>query len=310
MFSNSIKPIINGGTFSVISHHLGGFERLEKAVAPSAFHDAGNTFDPPKRHPHTRITVDKIMEWVSGLWEEDREAAILWFYGPAGAGKSTITRKIAELCDLNKLLLATFFFAHSDPSRNNPKSLVATIAYQIAINITETRRKVVAAIERDPLIFNRSLEAQVAALVVDPLRERLEAGYFNTSISRRLIIIDGLDKCDTPAAQCKVLDVISLLLQKYHLPVLILITSRPKRHITHSFDARFLCKYHTTLGLDDTYQLAISLRYFHAAQGSSSDEGRYSTYLYKSLPGNSCTHQPRAGSGDNIRNRYIGFPAA
>ena len=289
--------------------HLGGFERLQQAVAPSAFHDAGNTFNPPKRHSHTQITVDKIMEWVSGLWEEDREAVLLWFYGPAGAGKSTITRKIAELCNLNKLLLATFYFARADPSRNNPKSLIATIAYQIAINLPETRGKIVAAIERDPLVFTRSLEAQVAALVINPLREQLEAGYFDTSISRRLIIIDGLDKCDTPAAQCKVLNVVSLLLQKYHLPILILIASRPKRHITHSFNAGFLREHHTTLVLDDSYQSAISLQYFHAAQGCSSHEGRHSTYLSKNLPGNSCTHQPSAGTGDNIRNRYIGLPA-
>jgi len=207
------------------------------------------------------------MEWVSGLWEEDREAVILWFYGPAGAGKSTITKKIAELCDLDKLLLASFFFSRSDPSRNNPKSLIATIAYQIAINLPQTREKMVAAIERDPLVFTRSLEAQVAALVVNPLRQLLKARYFDTSISRRLIIIDGLDKCDTPAAQCKVLDVISLLLQKYHLPILILIASRPKRHLTHSFNAGFLREYHTRLGLDNTYQPGtISLQYFHTAQ--------------------------------------------
>jgi hypothetical protein len=191
------------------------------------------------------------MEWVSG---KDREAVILWFYGPSGTGKSTIARKIAELCNLNKLLLASFFFSRSDPSRNNPKSLIATIAYQIAINLPETQRKIVAAIERDPLVLTRSLEAQVTALVIDPLRKLLEGGYFDTSTSRRLIIIDGLDKCDTPAAQSKVLDVITLLLQKYHLPILILIASRPKRHLTHSFNAGFLREHHTTLGLDATYQ--------------------------------------------------------
>jgi hypothetical protein len=227
------------------------------------------------------------MEWVR---EEDGEAVILWFNGPSGAGKSTITRKIAELCDLNNLLLATFYFARADASRNNPKSLIATIAYQIAINLPETRGKIFAAIDRDPLVFTRSLEAQVAALVVDPLREQVEAGYFDTSISRRLIIIDGLDKCDTPAAQCKVLDVISLLLREYHLPILILIASRPKRHITHSFNAKFLRKYYTTLGLDATYQPTISLQYFHAAQRCSSHEGRHSTYLSKNLSGNSYTN--------------------
>jgi len=68
-----------GGNLTSIAH-LGGFERLQTAVAHNAFHDAGNTFDPPKCHPHTQIAViNKIMDWIYGLWEEDSEAVILWF---------------------------------------------------------------------------------------------------------------------------------------------------------------------------------------------------------------------------------------
>jgi hypothetical protein len=135
--------------------------------------------------------IKKIMDWIAGLWEADREAVILWFYGPAGAGKSAIARKIAELCNLEKLLLASFFFSRSDPARSNATPLIATIAYQIAINFPETRGKMAATIERDPLVLTRSLESQAAALVVEPLRGLLEVGYFDTAFSRRLIIIDG-----------------------------------------------------------------------------------------------------------------------
>jgi len=117
------------------------------------------------------------MNWILGLGEDDQHAVILWFYGPAGAGKSAIAHNIAERCDLEGLLLASFFFSRSDSRRNNSKSLFTTIAYQIAINIPGTREKIVAAIERDPLILTRSLEAQVAALIVEPLREPLEEGY-------------------------------------------------------------------------------------------------------------------------------------
>ena len=105
------------------------------------------------------------MDWILGLGSDDRNAVILWFYGPAGAGKSAIAHNIAERCELEKLLLASFFFSHSDPARSNAKSLIATISYQITINIPGTREKVVAAIERDPLILSRSLTAQVSALI-------------------------------------------------------------------------------------------------------------------------------------------------
>jgi len=106
------------------------------------------------------------MEWILGSGVDDQNAAILWFYGPAGAGKSAIAHNIAERCDLERLLLACFFFSRSDPARSNSKSLIATISYQITINIPGTREKVVTAIERDPLILSRSLETQVAVLIV------------------------------------------------------------------------------------------------------------------------------------------------
>jgi hypothetical protein len=202
------------------------------------------------------------MDWILGLGMNDQNAVILWMYGPAGAGKSAIAHDIAQRCDLEKLLLASFFFSRSDPARRNAKSLIATISYQIAINIPGTRERIAATIEGDPLILTRSLEAQMAALILEPLREPLEAGYFDSPTSRRLIIIDGLDECDTPAVQCKVLQVISLLFHKYHLPLLILVASRPERHVVHSFTTGTLPEFHTTLALDATYDPDDDIRLF------------------------------------------------
>ena len=202
------------------------------------------------------------MDWILRLGADDQNTVILWFYGPAGAGKSAIAHNIAERCELEKLLLAGFFFSRSDPARSNSKFLITTISYQIAINIPGTREKITAAIERDPLILSRSLEAQVAALIVKPLREALEAGYFNARTSRRLIIIDGLDECDHPAVQCTILEVISRLFRDYHLPLLVFIASRPERHLIHSFSTGSLPESHTTISLDDTYKPDDDIRLF------------------------------------------------
>jgi len=202
------------------------------------------------------------MNWILGLGEDDQNAVILWFYGPAGAGKSAIAHNIAKRCELENLLLASFFFSRSDPTRNNSKSFITTIAYQIAINIPGTREKIAAAMERDPLILTRSMETQVVSLIVEPLRGPLEEGYFDAPTSRRLIIIDGLDECDNPDAQCSILKVISDLFHNYHLPFLVFIASRPERHITHSFSTGSLPEFHTTLALDDTYQPDDDIRLF------------------------------------------------
>ena len=202
------------------------------------------------------------MDWILGLGVDDQNAVMLWMYGPAGAGKSAIAHDIAHRCHLEKFLLANFFFSRSDSTRSNAKSLIATIAYQIAISIPGTREKIVATIERDPLILTRSLEAQVASLIVEPLREPVDAGYFSAPTSQRLIIIDGLDECATPDMQCSILQVISRIFHDYRLPLLVFIASRPERHITHTFTTGTLPKFHTTLALDDNYKPDDDIRLF------------------------------------------------
>ena len=54
------------------------------------------------------------MNWVLG--KENTNSLILWLNGAAGAGKSAIAQRIAELCHEADILLATFFFSRSDPN--------------------------------------------------------------------------------------------------------------------------------------------------------------------------------------------------
>lgn len=74
--------------------------------------------------------------------------------------------------------------------------------------------------------------------------------------------MDGLDECGTPVVQCKVLDVILLHFQKYHLPILILIASRSERHLTQPFNTGSLPEFYATLALDDAYQPNDDVRLF------------------------------------------------
>ena len=116
--------------------YVGSSDILHRATATAAFHNSAERFDPPKCHPKTRLAVlTKIMKWIK--WGDDIEAFILWVYGPAGAGKSAIAQTIAEMCEEEMILLASFFFSRNDPSRSNVKPLIATIAYQIILNLPQ-----------------------------------------------------------------------------------------------------------------------------------------------------------------------------
>ena len=72
---------------------------------------------------------------------------------PSRSGKSAIAHNIAHRCNLEKLLLANFFFSCSDPAHSNAKSFIMTIAYQILVNVSGTRERIVGNIEQDPLIL-------------------------------------------------------------------------------------------------------------------------------------------------------------
>jgi hypothetical protein len=225
---------------------------LHRATATAAFHNSKERFDPPKCHPNTRLAVlTKIMKWIK--WEEDLDAFIMWVYGPAGAGKSAIAQTIAEMCEEEMLLLASFFFSRNDPSRSNGNSLIATIAYQITFNLPHVRDVILAAIERDPLIFSKSLAVQVKSLIVAPLQPLTEAGYFNEPSSRRLVIIDGLDECSDPKVQQNILEVLANAQRQYGLPLIFLFASRPEQHISLTFNTGLLPSVTTRIALDESY---------------------------------------------------------
>jgi hypothetical protein len=104
---------------------------------------------------------------------------ILWLYGPAGAGKTAIARRVAELCEAQGLLLASFLFFRSDPKRNTMKPLVANIAYCVSRVIPSTHELIINTIEADPLILTSSIEVQLTKLVLEPLRLLADQGYFS-----------------------------------------------------------------------------------------------------------------------------------
>jgi adenylylsulfate kinase-like enzyme len=61
------------------------------------------------------------MQWVdeSHIGADD---LMLWLFGPAGAGKSAIAKRIAETATEKGLLIATFFFSRKSPTCSNVSS--------------------------------------------------------------------------------------------------------------------------------------------------------------------------------------------
>ncbi|KAF5314313.1 hypothetical protein D9619_011751 [Psilocybe cf. subviscida] len=252
MISNAL---ITGGAFSQIidqrQTQKSALDRLQEAVAPTAFHNSGERFDPPKCHPNTRVAVrDKIEKWALRADPDTRDASILWLSGAAGAGKSAIAQTVAEDFYSKSLLAASFFFGRSDPTRNHARSLVSTIAYQLySLLPPPDQSRILAVIDRDPLIFTKTLLDQFEALIINPLQPLFDSGYWTS----RLIIIDGLDECLDHGMQPNVLLMISASVRQFHAPFIFLLSSRLEHDIQATFSSPNLLRMHTRLFLDDTY---------------------------------------------------------
>ncbi|KAF8883653.1 hypothetical protein CPB84DRAFT_186917 [Gymnopilus junonius] len=263
MFGSNL--MITGGTFVQQIQGISetGFLTLKNAVAPGAFHNSGDRFDPPKCYPNTRVAImKKIIDWAMGQDPNKRDALIMWLHGAAGAGKSAIAQSIAEMCYAEGTLLASFFFGRSDSNRNTPKALFSTIAYQIGLMFPQARQKLNQIMDHDSLMPTRSLETQFFALVVQPMWEVLNSSPSSEDGSALFIIIDGLDECLDVVFQRKILDVIISGVKTYHLPVKFLIASRPEQEISTRFGAADTHAILTRLFLDDGYQSVADIELF------------------------------------------------
>ncbi|KAF5318757.1 hypothetical protein D9619_011068 [Psilocybe cf. subviscida] len=263
MFAGAKNVSIYGGSFTVNNHHncSQASRGLERSVAHSALYNSSARFDAPKCHPNTRLAVlDRLLRW--SVAQEHPEAAVMWLYGAAGAGKSAILQSFAEHCAEMNLVLATFFLSRSDSTRNHAGPLIPTLAYQISCTIPEVKPAMDDIIAQDPLIFSKSLEAQAHALIVQPLWPLVVSGYFSNPTAPRLIIIDALDECKNVAMQSKVLTAISNLLLRYQMPLRLLISSRPEQEITFAFNSLQLLHIHTSISLNDELDSDSDIRLF------------------------------------------------
>jgi hypothetical protein len=289
MFTNSKNVKINGGDFHVtynartrtsetaqigkhnfisfICFHMSSFytgiELLQEKIAPGAFHNSAERYDPPKCHARTREAIlQEIMDWIEDI---DRKTRFLWLYGPAGSGKSAIEQTIAELCYKMNFLAASFFFSRSIGGRNEKTSFITTLVDQLIASIPEIREHVGNALYNNPSLLSCSLEAQMDTLVIKPLKAAASsstAGVDFMNPRPKVIVLDGLDECGDPESQRYILKVLLNSVSNQSVPFSFILASRPEQHIREAFDGKILRSLTTRLVLDDKYHPDDDIRIF------------------------------------------------
>ncbi|KAF8996345.1 hypothetical protein BDQ17DRAFT_947685 [Cyathus striatus] len=215
---------------------------LVNAACPGAGHESAERADPPKCHPETRKKfIDQIMKWIDSSNEEKQ---IMWFNGPAGAGKSAISQTIAERCSQEGKLLSSFFFSRTatGTGRDDGARLIPTIAYHLAIATPEAKDLIIDQVDKDPAMFHHSMEIQLKKLVTDVIGR--------SRIKPYVVIIDGLDECSGSEIQSRIIKTIAGNMSKSPYYLQFLIVSRPERDILKSFDLQPVNKISVRLSLN------------------------------------------------------------
>jgi len=140
--------------------------------------------------PGTRSDIIKfVTDWV--LNSSDDQKNVLWVWGVAGAGKSTLsTTLVASLIGLHRLG-ASIFFSRNNAEQPKPATVIQTIVHQLAQFDARIGSAIARAIESKPQAVGADLETQLEVLLIKPLHTVEELAIEGPIV----IILDALDEC-------------------------------------------------------------------------------------------------------------------
>ena len=147
---------------------------------------------------------------------------VLWLYGVAGSGKSTISTTIAQYCHDIRRCGAFLFFNRNDPTNSDPAIVIRTLAHQLARFHPLIRDVISNRIEDRPEIVTAPIRTQFDSLLREPLNA-LPALHSQGPI---IIVLDALDECGDATSRKTLLKVLSTELMRLPLVFRVLITSR------------------------------------------------------------------------------------
>ncbi|KAF4547317.1 Hypothetical protein D9617_47g010850 [Elsinoe fawcettii] len=175
---------------------------------------------------NTRVDIlDMIHRWT----DDEAGRTIFWLNGPAGCGKSTVSRTVARALHSKQRLAASFFFKRGEGSRSLATRFFPTLARQLA-TFPELGEHIVRACRDDPQVGAGALVDQFQALISDPLT------HSKVPMSRAdalIIVVDALDECSHEDDLRTILELFERFKKQTRLRLFV--TSRPELPITLQF---------------------------------------------------------------------------
>ncbi|KAJ3565643.1 hypothetical protein NP233_g7498 [Leucocoprinus birnbaumii] len=194
---------------NMISNGEPVLQTLKPYTDPRTYLDSSARHPPPSCHLNTRRRVREKL--TSALDDQSIQFKMIWLRGPADTGKSAVAQTLAMESEEKGRFSASIFLSRT---RGWDK-------YHTIVN--------------DPQLLDKSPPVQFTKLIIHPFYF-LQISGRTATLRPLLIVLDGLDECESEDAQCELIYMIANALRTHKdLPLFWLICSRTEEHLQYAF---------------------------------------------------------------------------
>ena len=204
--------------------------RADLALLKEMYHAADAGYLCGDRQGCMKGTRKEILFQLEDWLKDEQDKQVFWLNGLAGTGKSTIAQTFAEISFADGILGASFFCSRDFEDRSNLRSILPTLAFQLAHRYQDFRLELLPVLTANPDVGRESLCSQMEKLIVGP---------FQALETPTLVIIDALDECQDQEPSSALLSILSRYVDKIPL-VKFFITGRPEPRIRSGFRLKSL----------------------------------------------------------------------
>jgi hypothetical protein len=170
--------------------------------------------------------LDQIINWSTFELGQNNEGNTYWIYGLPGIGKTSLAHSICASLHDRRHLAGAFFCRRDDPALSEPRNILPTLIYKLAITFPPFHKIVAERFRNDP---NLTPESMMYSLFLDFIRKL--SSYPEHAF---VFVIDALDECGDYLSRPGILKVLTdAAAQAPWLKVII--TSRPEADIQRFF---------------------------------------------------------------------------
>ena len=172
--------------------------------------------------------LKQLVDWATKEPGKGEERNTYWIYGLPGIGKTSLAHSICAILHEGKHLAGAFFCRRDDASLSEPRNILPTLIYKLAIIFPPFRRLVAERLRNDPNLtpgsMNHTLLLELIHELPRPPKRTL------------VFVIDAVDECGNDLSRPRILRALTDAAAR--TPWLkIIITSRPESDIHRLFDA-------------------------------------------------------------------------